>query len=73
MMNYAARASAPAANVLGHQLCPECGHALVAPDAAQHVSEHTIRHIWFCEACGTEFSTVVKLRRRESDCAAVAA
>jgi hypothetical protein len=63
----AGRASAPGANFFGCQLCPQCAYALVAPDASQHVSEHTIKHIWFCEGCGTEFATLVKLRRREPD------
>ena len=36
----------------------------MAPDASQHISEHTIKHIWFCEACGTEFATLATLRRR---------
>jgi ribosomal protein L37AE/L43A len=45
----------------------------VAPDASQHISEHTIKHVWFCEACGSEFATLVKLRRREQGQSAAAA
>jgi len=63
----AGRASAPGASFFGRQLCPQCAYALVAPDASQHVSEHTIKHIWFCEGCGSEFATLVKLQRREPD------
>lgn len=60
----AGRASASRVKLFGRQHCPQCADALVAPDASQHISEHTIMHIWFCEACGTEFATLVKLRRR---------
>jgi hypothetical protein len=63
----AGRTSVPGANFFGHQLCPQCAYAMVAPDASQHVSELTIKHIWFCEGCGTEFATLVKLTRREPD------
>ena len=69
----AAQASVPGANFFGHQLCPQCLYSLVAPDASQHISEHTIKHIWSCEACGTEFATLVKLRRREPDRSVAAA
>ena len=69
----AGRASAPGHNFFGHQSCPQCANALVAPDASQHISEHTIKHVWFCEACGTEFATLVKLRRREQGRSAAAA
>lgn len=68
----AGRASAPGPNFFGRQLCPQCAYALVAPDASQHVSEHTIKHIWFCEVCGTEFATLVRLRRREPNQSAAA-
>ena len=69
----AGQASVPAASFLGRQLCPLCAYTLVAPDASQHISEHTIKHIWFCEACGTEFATLVKLRRQGSGRSAAAA
>jgi hypothetical protein len=60
----AGRASAPRDKLFGRQHCPQCAYALVAADASQHISEHTIKHMWFCEACGTEFATLVKLRRQ---------
>ena len=69
----AGQASVPGVSFFGHQLCPLCLYSLVAPDASQHISEHAIKHIWFCEACGTEFATLVKLRRRDSDRSVVAA
>ncbi len=64
-------ASALATSVFGRQQCPECAHTLVAPDASQYVSEHVIKHQWSCECCGTEFTTTVSLRRRQS-CRSVA-
>jgi hypothetical protein len=36
------RASAPGVKLFGRQHCPQCAYALVAPDASQHISEHTI-------------------------------
>ena len=69
----AGQASVPGAGFLGRQLCPQCAYTLVAPDVSQHISEHTIKHIWFCEACGTEFATLVKLRRQGSGRSAAAA
>jgi ribosomal protein L37AE/L43A len=61
----AGQASVPGAGFLGRQLCPQCAYTLVAPDVSQH--------IWFCEACGTEFATLVKLRRQGSGRSAAAA
>jgi hypothetical protein len=69
----AGQTSVPGVNFFGHQLCPQCLNSLVAPDASQHISEQTIKHIWFCEACGTEFATLVKLRRRDHPDRSVAA
>lgn len=63
--------SALAPSVFGRQRCPQCDHTLVAPDASQHVSEQVVKHLWSCECCGTEFTTLVRLRRRQlSRCAA---
>lgn len=59
------RANAPGASLFGRQLCPQCAHLLVAPDASQHVCEQTVRHIWSCEACGNEFKTIVRFGRPE--------
>lgn len=67
------RQTAWEANFFGHQLCPHCGYALVAPEASLHVSEHTIKHIWSCEGCETKFATLIKLRRLEADESVVAA
>lgn len=69
----AGQESVPGGGFFGRQLCPQCAYALVAPDASQHISEHTIKHIWFCEACGTEFATLVRLRRQGSSPSAAAA
>jgi hypothetical protein len=42
--------------------CAQCGDALIAPIWSEHVSEHCVRHVWSCEACGYEFETAVYLR-----------
>jgi uncharacterized protein with PIN domain len=59
------RLSASGASRFGRQRCPRCDHLLVAPDFSEHVCEQTIRHLWSCEACGTEFNTEVSFRRSD--------
>jgi RNase P subunit RPR2 len=50
--------------------CSECDDVLVAPKWSAYVSNHEIRHVWFCENCGHEIEITVdpvlsqsKLRR----------
>ncbi len=39
--------------------CAQCGNALIAPVWSGHLSEHSIRHLWNCDACGYEYETTV--------------
>jgi len=43
--------------------CAQCGELLLAPDWAEHIDVHCIRHVWSCDACGYEFENWVYLRR----------
>ena len=45
--------------------CSQCGDDVIAPEWSEHVSEHHIRHLWSCEACGFAFETAVYLTRAE--------
>jgi hypothetical protein len=29
------------------------------PEWSEHLSEHRVRHLWTCDACGYRFETVV--------------
>jgi ribosomal protein L37AE/L43A len=35
--------------------CAQCGGAIVAPEWSEHRSEHCVRDVWSCEACGYRF------------------
>jgi hypothetical protein len=48
--------------LFGNQHCPRCSYLLVAPDESHHVADRVVRHMWSCEACGTGFSTWVKIQ-----------
>jgi transcription elongation factor Elf1 len=41
--------------------CPRCNDVLFAATASEHVSEKHVRHVWSCDSCGHEFSTLVGL------------
>ena len=42
--------------------CAQCNHRLIAPNWSEYVSEHHIRHSWYCESCGHQFDTSEYLR-----------
>jgi len=42
--------------------CNECNDLLVAPEWSAYVSNHEVRHVWFCDNCGHEIETVVNPR-----------
>jgi hypothetical protein len=37
--------------------CAQCGDAIVAPDWSEYLSEHCVRHTWWCETCGYQFES----------------
>lgn len=39
--------------------CPDCGADMIAAVASAHLGPHCIRNHWSCDACGTEFATLV--------------
>ena len=43
-------------------VCSECNDLLVAPEWSAYVSNHEVRHVWFCENCGHEIEMAVNLR-----------
>ena len=44
--------------------CAQCGHLLIAPAWSEHLSEHRVRHLWNCDACGYSYETIVYLAVR---------
>ncbi len=41
--------------------CTQCGNVLIAPIWSEHLSEHSVRHFWNCDACGYSYETRVYL------------
>jgi hypothetical protein len=41
--------------------CAQCGAEMVAPKWAEHLSDHCVRNVWFCEACGYQFEDLIYL------------
>jgi len=39
--------------------CEQCDGRLTVPEWSERVSEHCIRHLWACEACGYQFERSV--------------
>jgi hypothetical protein len=37
--------------------CVQCGANMIAPTWSEHLSEHCVRNVWSCEACGYQFSS----------------
>jgi hypothetical protein len=44
--------------------CAFCGADLIAPEWSEHVSDHCVRNVWLCEACGREIKDTVYLSAR---------
>jgi hypothetical protein len=40
--------------------CPQCGDAQLVPEQSEFAGETRVRHIWQCDACGTQFETAVE-------------
>ena len=41
--------------------CAFCGADMIAPESSEHVSDHCVRNVWLCEACGCEFEDTLYL------------
>jgi C4-type Zn-finger protein len=41
--------------------CPQCSGGMTAPEWSEHLSDHCIRHVWACEACGYRYEDTVYL------------
>jgi transcription elongation factor Elf1 len=39
--------------------CAQCGEQLLIPEWTEHVTQHSVRHLWKCEVCGYAFETTV--------------
>jgi ribosomal protein S27AE len=39
--------------------CAQCGETIFMPEWSEYTSEHRVRHLWECEACGYKFETLV--------------
>jgi primosomal protein N' len=39
--------------------CAQCGKALFMPNWSEYLTEHRLRHVWECEACGYKYETLV--------------
>ena len=46
--------------------CAQCGAHIVAAEWSEHLSDHCIRNVWSCEACGYQFEDMVYLSAREA-------
>ena len=47
--------------------CPQCSAVIIAPHWFEHLSDHCVRNVWFCEACGYEFQETVYLSEPEAE------
>jgi ribosomal protein L37AE/L43A len=45
--------------------CVQCGANMIAPTWSEHLSEHCVRNVWSCKACGYEFEDTIYLSARE--------
>ena len=39
--------------------CAQCGEIIFMPEWSEYMTEHRVRHLWECEACGYKFETLV--------------
>jgi len=47
--------------------CAQCGAAMIAPKWSEHLSDHCVRNVWSCEACGYQFEDLVYLCAEATD------
>ena len=46
--------------------CAQCGADLTAAEWSEHLTDHCIRNVWSCDACGYQFEDTVYLSTREA-------
>src|SRR6516164_142516 len=52
-------------NGMSVKQCAQCGANLIAAEWSEHLSDHCVRNVWSCDACGYQFEdTVLRERRR---------
>jgi len=47
--------------------CARCGEDMIAPEWSEYLSDHCVRNVWSCEACGYQFEEPVYLSRQSAD------
>ena len=45
--------------------CMQCGANMIAPTWSEHLSDHCVRNVWSCEACGYQFEDTIYLPAQE--------
>jgi C4-type Zn-finger protein len=45
--------------------CAQCGVDIIAPEWSEHFTDHCVRNVWSCEACGYWFEDTVYLSADE--------
>jgi len=44
--------------------CAQCGAYMIAPTGSEHLSNHYVRNVWSCEACGYKSEDTIYLSDR---------
>ena len=45
--------------------CAQCGADIIAAEWSEHLTDHCIRNVWSCDACGYQFEDTVYLSGHE--------
>jgi hypothetical protein len=48
--------------------CVQCGADMIAAARAEHLSDHCVRNVWSCEACGYELEDLVDVPAQAIAC-----
>jgi C4-type Zn-finger protein len=51
--------------VFGNQ-CAQCSADIIAAEWSEYLTDHCIRNVWSCDACGYQFEDTVYLSAREA-------
>jgi C4-type Zn-finger protein len=46
--------------------CAQCSAHIIAAEWSEHLTDHCIRNVWSCDACGYQFEDKVYLSARET-------
>jgi hypothetical protein len=41
--------------------CAQCGTDMITPEWSEYLSDHRVRNVWSCEACGYQFEDTIYL------------